>query len=262
MIKIKIFSLLMVTACLASCFRSAPNEPSQDAGAKAPAESPQNNAVSTETKVPSNVKNTETDINFDKEAVVRLTLPDDETVLDNKRGKISPEQIGERLDEHGEGTPPDKKGVYIKCDTGVSYGKLKGIFRVMREKGYKYVWFIVSATENTDNPDRIQNAEITLKDEPVKTDKKFEVVLDENGKIKLNGAEVDSVENLPARILESFKGLKSDTAVKIGDEYVNVTGVRLNAPDSVKYGEIAKIIDAMRSGGALPVILEIGDSAN
>ena len=80
-------------------------------------------------------------------------------------------------------------------------------------------------------------------------------------KIKLNQDEMGSVNDtgpLSARLADTFRERKDTHAVRIGTEEIEKT-VFVKAPRSVKYGDVVKVIDAIKGAGSDRVGLQVDD---
>lgn len=98
------------------------------------------------------------------------------------------------------------------------------------------------------------------------------VTIDKELKIKLNTDDIGSVNetgNLSTRLSGLFQQRKVDRAYRPGmenrldvpeDQRVEKT-VFVKAPRSLPYGEVVKVIDALKGAGANPVGLQIDDLA-
>jgi biopolymer transport protein ExbD len=82
-------------------------------------------------------------------------------------------------------------------------------------------------------------------------------------KLKLNQDEMGSVNDTAAistRLAGLFEQRKRERAFRPGTEEVEKT-VFVKAPRSLKYGEVVKVIDAIKGAGANPVGLQVDDLA-
>ena len=82
-------------------------------------------------------------------------------------------------------------------------------------------------------------------------------------KLKLNQEDLGSVNDtapLSTRLSGLFQQRKDQRAYRPGTEEVEKT-VFIKAPRSMKYGEVVKVIDAVKGAGASPVGLQIDDLA-
>jgi biopolymer transport protein ExbD len=82
-------------------------------------------------------------------------------------------------------------------------------------------------------------------------------------KLKLNQEDIGSTNDtgaLSSRLAALFEERKRTGAVRTGTQEVEKT-VFVKAPRSVKYGEVVKVIDAIKGAGANPVGLQVDDLA-
>ena len=88
------------------------------------------------------------------------------------------------------------------------------------------------------------------------------VTLDKSGAIQLNKETMGNVAdttNLTTKLMQVFKDrTDSGTALKEGTNEVEKT-LFVKAPRSIKYGDVVKIIDAVKVAGAQPIGLQIDD---
>ena len=88
------------------------------------------------------------------------------------------------------------------------------------------------------------------------------VTLDKSGAIQLNKETMGNVAdttNLTTKLMQVFKDrTDSGTALKEGTNEVEKT-LFVKAPRSIKYGDVVKVIDAVKVAGAQPIGLQIDD---
>jgi biopolymer transport protein ExbD len=83
----------------------------------------------------------------------------------------------------------------------------------------------------------------------------------EGAKIRLNQDDIGDVSDtapLTARLEEVFKDRESRGVLREGTNEVEKT-IFIKAPKSVKYGDVVKVIDAVKLAGAQPIGLQIDD---
>jgi len=83
----------------------------------------------------------------------------------------------------------------------------------------------------------------------------------DGGKLRLNQDDIGDVSDtapLTARLEEVFKDRESRGVLREGTNEVEKT-IFIKAPRSVKYGDVVKVIDAVKLGGAQPIGLQIDD---
>jgi biopolymer transport protein ExbD len=87
------------------------------------------------------------------------------------------------------------------------------------------------------------------------------VSVDKNLKLKLNQEEMGDVTNtetLTNKLTEVFNFRESNGVFREGTNETEKT-VFIKAPRSVRYGEVARVVDAVKMAGAQPVGLQIDD---
>jgi biopolymer transport protein ExbD len=83
----------------------------------------------------------------------------------------------------------------------------------------------------------------------------------EGAKLRLNQDDIGDVSDttpLTARLEEVFKDRESRGVLREGTNEVEKT-IFVKAPKSVKYGDVVKVIDAVKLAGAQPIGLQIDD---
>ena len=83
----------------------------------------------------------------------------------------------------------------------------------------------------------------------------------DGGRLRLNTEDIGDVsdtEPLKAKLEEVFKDRESRGVIREGTNEVEKT-IFIKAPKSVKYGDVVKVIDAVKSAGAQPIGLQIDD---
>lgn len=89
------------------------------------------------------------------------------------------------------------------------------------------------------------------------------VTLDSNLKMKLNDKEMGDTSDtstLSGTLAQVFKDRENSGTFREGTNEVEKT-LFIKAPRSVKYGEVVKVIDAVKVAGAQPIGLQIDDLA-
>jgi biopolymer transport protein ExbD len=99
---------------------------------------------------------------------------------------------------------------------------------------------------------------------PVKPSR-FEVAINRDTRgLALNNIPMGSIDDpspLTNRLLEEFKTRENTGAFREGTNEVEKT-LFIKSPTSVKYGDVVKVIDAVKIAGASPVGLQIDDLTN
>lgn len=89
------------------------------------------------------------------------------------------------------------------------------------------------------------------------------VTIDGGSKLKLNQEDIGATGDtgaLSSRLAALFDQRKQTGAYRTGTQIVEKT-VFIKAPRSIKYGEVVKVIDAIKGAGADPVGLQVDDLA-
>lgn len=87
------------------------------------------------------------------------------------------------------------------------------------------------------------------------------VFIDKEGKLRLNQDDMGNIadsSNLTNKLSEVFKIREQSGVFREGTNEIEKT-VFIKAPRSVKYGEVAKVVDAVKSAQAQPVGLQVDD---
>ncbi len=83
----------------------------------------------------------------------------------------------------------------------------------------------------------------------------------EGAKLRLNLEDIGDISDtapLTAKLVDVFKDRESRGVLREGTNEVEKT-VFIKAPKSVKYGDVVKVIDAVKIAGAQPIGLQIDD---
>jgi biopolymer transport protein ExbD len=80
-----------------------------------------------------------------------------------------------------------------------------------------------------------------------------------DSKLQLNGEDFGSINDtgkLSARLADVLRQREEQRVTKFGTDIIEKT-VFIKAPESFKYGEVVKVIDAVKGAGATPVGLQV-----
>lgn len=87
------------------------------------------------------------------------------------------------------------------------------------------------------------------------------VSIKNNGKLKINSEPQKDIESLKERLKEVFRGREENGVFEPNSNKI-VKTVVIKSNLSTKYGEVVKVIDAVKKSGAEPIILQIDDLPN
>jgi biopolymer transport protein ExbD len=80
-----------------------------------------------------------------------------------------------------------------------------------------------------------------------------------DSKLQLNGEDFGTIDNtgrLSAQLANIMRQREEQRVTKFGTDIIEKT-VFIKAPESFKYGEVVKVIDAVKGAGATPVGLQV-----
>jgi len=206
--------------------------------------------------VPRLVKNAVLDKNIASESSCVLKIRS-ENDISLGAAKLSKDSLGKEVGNCLDKNPPAEKIVYLEASDTLDYGILVDIMNTARKVQGDRLRFVVSPNDVAENARYILEAKVPadpahdaaiLKPNPIM----LVAFLEKDGKIKLNQDGHDSLESLSARLREIFRQRENTGVFKEGTNEVEKT-VFVSAPRTMKYGEVIKVIDAVKSGGAEPV---------
>jgi biopolymer transport protein TolR len=122
------------------------------------------------------------------------------------------------------------------------------IFMVVTPLKPKKFQTLVPEPPRADQPQNAQASNLTLRVDIMK-----------DSKLLLNQEEIGTVDNtsaLSARLADTLRQREEQRVYKPGTDIVERT-VFIKAPKSFKYGEVVKVIDAVKGAGAKPVGLQV-----
>jgi biopolymer transport protein ExbD len=227
--------------------------------------------------LPRGLRNADTDRNLDKPTAVVLSLPNnDEIYVGTERTASAKEDLRFKLRQLLQDQAEPDRIVYVGAGVTNDYGSVVGICDAIRRQGVSRVGLLaINVDKNL--PGRIQvelpaepdpNAELMRRPNPLT----LVVSISPDLKLRLNQDDMGSVNDsapLSVRLEQTFRYRKEMRAYKPGsetrtdlteDERVEKT-VTVKAPRSIKYGDVMKVIDAIKGAGASPIVLQLDDLA-
>ena len=249
--KLKIISLLIILTALGAC-----SQMKQSNGQVSNSAETKKDGVN----VPRNLQNSVPEPNIYKESSAIVTLPNNTDILYGAAKKpLKLDELGKKFEEY-EKSSNDTKVVYVVADSANDYASLVKILDIARKQKINTVRLVVSLTDKLEANNIL---EINLPYEP-KENMQIKpnpltllVTMDKDGKFKLNQND-ETLGSLTARLAEVFRNRAENGVFREGTNEVEQT-VFVKAPRSAKYGEVAKIIDALKGVYANPIGLQIDD---
>jgi biopolymer transport protein ExbD len=260
-----VFSLLLITSGV-SCRQVMPERYASNDGGR----------ISID--LPGETKNAEPDPAIDKEASIVISLPDNTGIFIGKsRSPIPRAELRYKLEELLKNRGASDAMVYVAAGRSNDYGRIVEVLNEIRKQKVRRVGLLANranvdgparfAVETSEEPD--PNADISkLKPNPLM----LVASVSPDLKLKLNQNDYGSVnepEPLSTMLAQIFRLRKEQLAFKPGlddrsdltiEERIEKTLV-IKANRSTKYGDVVKIIDAVKSAGASPIVLQIDDLA-
>jgi biopolymer transport protein ExbD len=228
--------------------------------------------------LPKGVKNADVDINTDKETSLVISLPDNTNIFVGKsRSSIPRDMLREKLKEWLKDRTDPEQMVYVAASVSDDYGAVIEVLNDIRMEGVSRAGLLANrlhaegpsrfAVEIPAEPDPNQDLS-NMKPNPLT----LVVSVSPDLKLKLNMDDYGSVsdpEPLSTKLLEIFKQRTENRAYKSGlelrtdlpeSERIEKTLI-IKGTRSLKYGDVIKVIDAVKGAEANPIVLQIDDLA-
>ena len=226
--------------------------------------------------LPSDTRHSETDRNMDKESAVIVSLPNgDQIYLGKERTATSKAAVGDKLKQLLEKQSEPDKMVYLAANSSNDYGTVVEICEEVRKLAVSRVGLLVKKT-GSNFPSRLA-VELPVRPyfhpdlSSVKPDPLTLVVtISPDLRLTLNADAAGAVNDtapLSEWVRRIFQHRKDNFSLRPGmetrtdlplDERVEKT-LTIKANRSIKYGDVVKVIDAVRGAGATPIVLQIDD---
>lgn len=181
---------------------------------------------------------------------------------------ISWEQLPGILKGVRESTETEKKIVYLKIDSGATQSIVVPLLRAIRDAGITSVGLLTEKKPDWSAGYKgLFNVDLLA---PVDKDPDAEIrpnpltlvaYLGDDGSLKLNNEELGTLpdtEKLEELLIRVFKDRNENGVTREGTNEIERT-VNVRASDPSKYGDVVKLVDALKRAGAAPIILEIDD---
>ncbi len=196
-------------------------------------------------------------INSENNSPIVITIaPSNEIFLGEQSVVLS--QIGKKLDSLKDTRTPDNRTVYIKSQDDAMFGKVIQIMQVGRIAQIDAYKLISSDAFEKSDLSKIAQIIIPLerflgKNKP--NPLSLTVTIDQTGNIKLNNSP-ETKESLSTHLLQVFNEREQNGVFRVGLNEVEKT-VFISAGVSTKFGEVVKIIEAIKNSGANPIGLDV-----
>ena len=223
--------------------------------------------------LPSATKNSDVDARIDKEDSVVVSLPNNEGVYLGKT-QYSKETFGLKLHELLQKQTDPEALVYIAAGASSDYASVIWVLDQIRRENRARVGLIV--TRLPDNGPARFIVDIPAEPDPKELERRklnpltLVVALTLDLNLKLNQDPIGSLadtEVLAQKLTQIFRLRTGQYAFKRGldkrtdlpmSERIEKTLI-INPDHSSKYGDVIKLIDAVKGAGASPIVLQIDD---
>jgi biopolymer transport protein ExbD len=222
--------------------------------------------------LPRDTKNSERDPYVDKETSVVITLPGNGNIyLGKDRSPILKEELGGKLKQLLENKAESER-FYLAAGASNEYGDVVAVLDKLALQDVSQVGLLASRVRS-DGPSRFA-IEVQHPPDPndlnmVKPNPLMLVVsITPDLKVRLNTEDFGSVNDLEVlaiKLAEIFRQREENYAVKPGfetrtnlplSERIEKTLI-IKANRSMRYGDVVKVIDAVKGAGAAPIVLQI-----
>jgi biopolymer transport protein ExbD len=213
---------------------------------------------------------------MDKDTAAIVSLPNEnEIYVGKERTPTAKEELGDKLNRLVQKqTEPDPM-VFLIAAVSNDYGTVVEVCARVRRIGVSRVGLIGNRT-GANTPSRL-TVELSAEPDPNEDLSKLKpnpltlrVSISNDLRLRLNQDDIGSVNDsqpLSQRLVQIFKQRQENYAIRPGfetrtdlpmEERIEKTLI-IKANRSVKYGDVVKVVDAVRGAGAGPVVLQLDD---
>jgi len=228
--------------------------------------------------LPRDAGNADIDRNVEKSSAMIVTVNSDgKTYLGTDHSPIKTDELRYKLSELAANKPEEDQIVYLSADVTADYGSVVEACDAIRTADLSHVGVLAFSPRN-DWPSRIL-VELPKQPDPsyfsqLKPNPLMLVVtLSPDLRVKLNQdsyGSVNDIEPLSEKLVNIFRERRDQHAYRPGfetrtdvteDERIEKT-LTIKADRKIKYGDVAKVINALKGTGARPIILQLDDLSN
>ncbi len=219
--------------------------------------------------LPQNIKSADEDYDLRKETSCIITVYDDSGTFFIGKEQVTQDQITNKIVEKIKGKTPDKRIVYIESTINVQYKTIVDLLDKIRKADVDKVGFVAYKEKNDGYITTPRRIEVKLPSEPkaeeleiVKPNPLTLVVsIDKPERLSLNNEIIGNIgetNTLTNKLSEIFKERENNGVLREGTNEVEKT-VNIRASQSLKYGDVVKVIDAVKLAGGSPIGIQIDD---
>jgi biopolymer transport protein ExbD len=226
--------------------------------------------------LPRDLKNSDKDINMERaEAVIITVAADGRLYLGADHSPIEGRVLAAKIKPMLESQPPEDRIAYLAVDVSADYGHVVTACDAIRKIDLAYVGLMVNRIRD-DTPSRLlvelpaepnPNEDLShLKPNPLT----LVVEIRPDLTLRLNQDAIGSVNDLSSlseKLQQIFRMRLEQHAYREGyetrvdvpeSERIEKT-VAIKAPTGVKYGDVVKLIDAIKGAGSSPIVFQLDD---
>ena len=228
--------------------------------------------------LPRDARNADIDRNMEKSSAMIVTVSSDgETYLGTDHSPIKTDELRYKLSQLAASKSEEYRIVYLAADVTADYGSVVAACDAIRAANLSQVGLLAFSPRN-DWPSRIL---VELPKQPDPSDFSqlkpnplmLVVTISPDLRVKLNQesyGSVNDIEPLSEKLINIFGQRRDQHAYKPGfetrtdvteDERLEKT-LTIKADRKIKYGDVAKVINAVKGTGARPIILQLDDLSN
>lgn len=223
--------------------------------------------------LPRDIKFASEDYDVVKETSCIITANDDTGNFLIGKEQISKDQITDKITKLMEDKTPDKRIVYLEAAENLKYQTIVELFSSIRKADIDKIGLIVIKVNNEKlgaKPTTLEVKlppnpnEIKLKEFPRPNPLTLVVGIDKNKNVLLNKDSMGNTgetTNLMKKLTSVFKDRESNGVFREGTNEIETTTF-IKASRSLNYGEVVKVIDAVKGSGAQPINIQIDDLAD
>ncbi len=224
--------------------------------------------------LPRNVKFAAEDSNLTKETACIVRIKDTSGNYFVDKDQFPREVITEKVASKLKDQPPDKRIVYIESIATISYAEVVELLASIRKADVDRIGLVVERINSKEIGNRPSMFEVKIPDEPrddeiIKKPNPLTLVveIDKSGAIQLNkdpmgfAQNPDQTDALMNKLTAIFKERETNGVFREGTNEVEKT-VFIKGARSVRYGDVIRVIDAVKGAGAEPIGLQIDDLMN
>lgn len=227
--------------------------------------------------IPANMLHAEEDLGVNDPSNFKIILPaKGQLLLGNPESEpIDLTTLAAKIQEFAGAKTPDKKFVYIAAAVDLPSGEVAVVIDELRRQGVEIVKLVVSGrdpnvdeggwlTKPVKKPDRVFELRISPTAQPIESGPPnpltLFVTIGPGGGQVLNSEPYADLEALNTRLNEIFKERERNGVRRLNSNETEKTVLVKNSKDDTdqRYGDLVKLIDALKGSGASPIELSEG----